>query len=230
MGRRKLETNIFSLLFHLECKIGDSAAVSSGLRPWFGRGYIKRLIEHKIIRARTGARCDDFIRPRKGERFKAGFFSRTSSRGFEPRQGNNYRSHVTLIRKSCYLAILFCSCGLATTTLSYEDKLHPWPDRRHGATQLPYIYIYISLDLNDICWNCTSRRVASVPKFRHFRFFSEEEKLPSRTFNPPTSRSIVDNTTARRKSRDLARVSRSRETPSRLDASLYTLERKKNRR
>jgi len=70
--------------------------------------YIRGLIEHKIIRSRMGTAVILFGR---GEASASKRFFSESLFGIEPRQGNNYQGRVTLIRKSCYFAILFCcSC------------------------------------------------------------------------------------------------------------------------
>lgn len=99
--------------------------------PYLRRIFViyRGLIEHKIIRARTD-RAADFIRPRRGERFKA-FFSGSFLR-IEPRQGNNYQGRVTLIRKSCYSRT---SSALSCPRLLFSTKTNfiLGPGRRHST-------------------------------------------------------------------------------------------------
>lgn len=109
--------------------------------------YIKGLIEHKIIRVRIGTAAILFGR---GE-------ASASKRSFsgplleiEPRQGNNYQGRVTLIRKSCYFAILFCS---SCPRLLFLTKTNFIPI---AIDDMARSFHYISPTM---CWNCTSREL-----------------------------------------------------------------------
>lgn len=110
---------------------------------------IKGLIEHKIIRARKGTAAILF------ERFKALFFRTSSQDWTETREqllGPCYPNPKSLLPRDLLLLLV------PSTTLSYEDKLHPW-----AIDDMARSLHYTSPTM---CWNCTSRGL--LPKFCHF--------------------------------------------------------------
>lgn len=137
-------------------------------------GYIKGLIEHKIIRARTGAAAILFGR-REVSASKR-FFFRTSSRDWtETREqllGPCYPNPKILLLRVPLLLLV------PSTILSYKDKLHPWAIDDTAQS--------LHFTSPTMCWNCTSRGLP--PKFCHFRFFSKSSRIPSDI----QLRSIVD--------------------------------------
>lgn len=164
--------------FRSKCKIDD---LCSGESSW----YIRGLIEHKIIRARTA----DFIRPRRGERFKRLFFffpdlsSRDWTETREQLPGPCYPNPKILL-----LAILLGARAL-DSTLSYEDKLHPWPGEttRRFPPPPPLPSSLASSPIPIISRQRFAGTAYPACSYRNSVTFVSTKKPPPNTFNPSSS-------------------------------------------